>query len=212
MNGGASSASPLAVNISRAPVRSSQGRSRHREDARPFPGSDVTVNRPGVRDCPSSLSKGFGAAGGFLASADRRLVEEVELLGPALTFSAPIRTAGLAAASAAAEVVLSEEGRRLREPLAEDIGYVQDGFAARGVTPAASEETPIWFVKVGLPEVLDAAVRQVLAAGVYVNPASYPAVGLRDGGLRFTQTVALGRDRIDAVLDALETASVPEGR
>lgn len=66
------------------------------------------------------------------------------------------------------------------------------------------EATPIRFLVLGDGNRVTAAARKLLDRGILVNPVAFPAVPIRQGGLRITVTATHETADIELLADALE--------
>jgi 7-keto-8-aminopelargonate synthetase-like enzyme len=157
----------------------------------------------------AGLAKSFGAHGAVLAFGDEALRERVLLTGSTWTFSGPIQVASLGAAIASADIHLSAEHALLQRRLNREITWFRSIMLDRGLPVAALDQSPIWFVRVGATDDAVRVVRDLLDAGFYVNAAAYPAVPLRQAGIRFTQTLHHTREQLTALADAISRRLAP---
>ena len=151
----------------------------------------------------AGLAKSFGAHGAVLAFGDPELRERVLLTGSSWTFSGPIQVASLGAAIASADIHLSAELPDLQKGLDDQINWFRSILLDRGLPVAGLDQSPIWYVRVGTTEDSVRMVRQLLDDGFYVNPAAYPAVPLRQAGIRFTQTLHHSMKQLTDLADAI---------
>ncbi|MEQ1565022.1 MAG: aminotransferase class I/II-fold pyridoxal phosphate-dependent enzyme [Myxococcota bacterium] len=143
----------------------------------------------------TSLSKGFGAAGGVVVLPDEVSKERIEDLGPSSVFGAQLSPPVLGAIAASAEIHLGGELPALQRELAEKLQWVRrellsdPGLAPR-LAVTAGEPTPVHYVVLGDPDTATHAARYLLEQGISVNPVTYPAVPAGSSGLRFGVTLA----------------------
>ncbi|HVR33907.1 MAG TPA: aminotransferase class I/II-fold pyridoxal phosphate-dependent enzyme [Acidimicrobiia bacterium] len=169
-------------------------------------GSGLAVDRMGWHDrliVSAGLAKGFGSAGGIVASPNDELIDLVEVCGPPLTFGGPMTPPTLGAAIASADIHLSPEIDERQDAVARRIEAVLDGTEQLGIPLVSRDATPIFFVPVGRTDVMIDVGEAMVEAGFYLNPAAWPAVPHRRAGLRFTVTASLGLDDIEAMLAQL---------
>lgn len=143
----------------------------------------------------TSLSKGFGCAGGVLAVPDLETKHRIENLGPSLMFSIQLPPPMLGAICASARIHLGDELPVLQRELRDRISLAHHLLATNPtVAPHAirpdGEPTPVCYVVLGRADDAIAATAELLAAGLFVNPVAFPAVPLHSGGVRFTITRA----------------------
>jgi 7-keto-8-aminopelargonate synthetase-like enzyme len=162
----------------------------------------------------SSLSKGFGCAGGLLAVPDLRTKERIENLGPSLMFSIQLPPPMVGAVCASAELHLGPELPGMQAELTGRLTLARDLLAADPVlgprVPGrGGEPTPVQYVVLGDADQAIAATALLLARGFLVNPVAFPAVPLKRGGVRFTVVRSHTDADVRALVAAL-AAVVPE--
>ena len=151
----------------------------------------------------AGLAKSFGSFGAVLAFGDASLVQRVQLTGGALTFSGPIPPADLGAATASAEIHLSDEHAERQARLIEFIDWGRREILARQLPIASLATTPIWFVRVGPAEATGEMIQRLMADGYFLNASAFPAVPIGSAGVRFTQTLHHTPEQFTGLLDAI---------
>ncbi|HEU0032190.1 MAG TPA: aminotransferase class I/II-fold pyridoxal phosphate-dependent enzyme [Kofleriaceae bacterium] len=157
----------------------------------------------------TSLSKGFGCAGGVLAVPDIATKHRIENLGPSLMFSIQIPPPILGAIRASAQLHLAPELAQLQAELAERVVLARAAIAAVPAVAArlvetTGEPTPILYVVLGTADQAIAAASQLLASGFLVNPVAFPAVPMNMGGLRCTITRSHTAQDLHDLVSAIE--------
>ncbi len=150
-----------------------------------------------------SLSKSFGAGGAALAVGDPALARTIILMGGTLTFGGPIHPAVLGAAVRSADLHLSPEHAERQTLLYERIDLVNRLVVEHGLPVPSLDRTPITFVRVGSPDNVIRMTKVMMTNGFFLNAAGYPAVPLREGGLRFTVTASHSSAEIEAMITTL---------
>ncbi len=153
----------------------------------------------------AGLAKSFGSFGAVLAFGDDSLVRRVQLSGGALTFSGPIPPADLGAATASAEIHLSEEHAERQARLIEFIDWGRKEIVARQLPVASLATTPIWFVRVGSAEATGEMIQGLMADGYFLNASAFPAVPVGSAGVRFAQTLHHTPEQFTGLLDAIDS-------
>jgi len=156
-----------------------------------------------------SLAKSWGAGGSVLVLPNGEMAEHVLLAGATFTFSGPLHPAELGAAVAAADIHLSPERDDREEALMKRIDYVRDRLVEAQLPAMSLERTPIWFIRVGMPDNTLELTRRLMAEGFYPNAAGFPAVPMGMDGIRFTNTLYHSEDHLESFMDAL-ARHVPE--
>jgi len=174
--------------------------------------ADLPVERTVIA---TSLSKGFGCAGGVLAVPDTITKERIENLGPSLMFSIQLPPPVLGAIVASAEIHLSDEIAPMQRELSERMALTRRLLTANrtiGMRLAVRDDdpTPVYYVILGGADEAIAATRSLLARGFLVNPVAFPAVPIRAGGIRFTLTRAHTEEDIRALLGAIDSIILEE--
>ena len=150
-----------------------------------------------------SLAKSWGAGGSVLVLPDGEMAEQVLLAGATFTFSGPLHPAELGAAVAAADIHLSSERDEREEELMKRIDFVRERLVESQLPAMSLERTPIWFVRVGMPDNTIELGRRLMAEGFYPNVAGFPAVPLGMDGVRFTNTLYHSKEHLEGFMDAL---------
>ena len=151
----------------------------------------------------ASLVKGVGAGGAALLFADPALAQRVQILAGPMTFSGPLNPAGVGAAVAAIDIMLSDEQPEMSRRINEQIDLVLDVGRGLGLPLASMERTPIWFARIGRHDQMIEVGARMLEDGFYLNPASFPVVPFGESGLRFTHTLYHDIGTIEAMLRSL---------
>lgn len=151
----------------------------------------------------TSLNKSFAAAGGCLVFGDPDLRRRVFTVGGPMIFSGPIQPPMLGAALASAEIHLSPELDTLQAELRERMTYCTRALRERGLPVVSTDHTPIRFIGVGLPRVARNLGRRLFDEGWFVNVSHFPAVPMKQAGIRFTVTRHHRQEDLDGLADAL---------
>lgn len=144
-----------------------------------------------------SLNKCFGCAGGAIALPNAEMHQRMRSAGPTLIFAGPIQPPMLGAAVASAKLHLSDQFSTLQAELAGLIAHANECCRARKIPLAEMNDTPIFFVPVGTPEVVYSMTQALLNDGCLVNGAAFPAVPMKQGGIRFVITRHHRREDIE---------------
>jgi 7-keto-8-aminopelargonate synthetase-like enzyme len=150
------------------------------------------------------LAKGFGSAGGVVATANGELIELIEMVGPPLSFGGPMTPPTLGANVASADIHLSDEISTLQQRLAQRIDLTNRTAASLGIPFVSFDHTPIFFTEIGRMDVMLELVDAMLENGFYINGAMWPIVPHRRAGLRFTVTNSIEPEAIVSMLEHLQ--------
>jgi hypothetical protein len=151
----------------------------------------------------ASLNKSFAAAGGALVFPNAELKRRVRTLGGPMIFSGPVQPPMLGAALASARVHLSPELTERQAALRDRIRLCTELLEEFCLPLVAHELTPIRYVRLGLPEVAEEVTARLLADGFYVNLAVFPAVPMKQAGVRITLTLHHRPEDIRDLAEAL---------
>ncbi|MFA6994718.1 MAG: aminotransferase class I/II-fold pyridoxal phosphate-dependent enzyme [Candidatus Paceibacterota bacterium] len=151
----------------------------------------------------TSMCKAFAAGGGALIFPNARMHRQVKNCGGPMIFSGPIQPPMLGAAIASARIHLSPEIVQLQKELQERISLCNRLLKVYDLPLAASSKSPIFYIKLGHPEVAAYMVESLMNEGFYTNYAVYPAVSRRKSGVRFTVTRHLSAEDIHGLVEAI---------
>lgn len=136
----------------------------------------------------SSLAKGFATGGAVLVFPNKELAGKVRKCGSSFITSGPMQPCQLGAAIAAAKIHLTDEIYSLQDDLHENIKFANLMLKKYGLPVVAETDSPVFFVGVGLPKLGYNMVRRMLDEGYYLNLGIFPAVPIKNTGIRFTIT------------------------
>ncbi|MDD5410482.1 MAG: aminotransferase class I/II-fold pyridoxal phosphate-dependent enzyme [Methylobacter sp.] len=151
----------------------------------------------------TSMCKAFAAGGGALIFPNARMHRQVKNCGGPMIFSGPIQPPMLGAAIASACIHLSPEILQLQKELQERVSLCNRLLKEYDLPLAASSKSPIFYIKLGHPQVAAYMVERLMNEGFYTNYAVYPAVSRRKSGVRFTVTRHLSAEDIHALVEAI---------
>lgn len=151
----------------------------------------------------TSLAKAFAGGGAALVFPHREECERVRLCGGPSVFSGPLQPPILGASLASARLHVSGELWRLQEELAARVAYANARIIEAGLPLLVENETPIKFVRCGLPRVAAEIAERLAKDGTYVNVSMYPAVPMRRAGLRMGITRSHSEADIDRLVEGL---------
>jgi 8-amino-7-oxononanoate synthase len=134
-----------------------------------------------------TLSKALGCAGGFVAGS-QILIDYLRNRARSLIYSTALPPVVCAAAAAAVEFVMSDEGHRRRDQLWRNVSKLKNGLAALGL-PNESRSPIIPLIIGGEAAAMETAGK-LLAAGILVPAIRYPTVPRGKARLRVTVTAS----------------------
>jgi len=136
----------------------------------------------------TSLAKGFATGGAVMLYPNKEMARRVRTCGGPLITSGPLQPAQLGAAIASAKIHLTDEIYTMQEELQDRIKFTNLMLKKYRLPVIAENEAAVFFVGVHLPKVGYNMVRRMLEAGYYVNLGIFPAVPMKNTGIRFTIT------------------------
>lgn len=135
----------------------------------------------------TSMAKGMGSTGGILAFPSYESKRIVRTCGSLLMFSGPLSPMTLGVSLAACDILL--DANRLQsyqDNLMSNIDYTiakSSELSLPLINPSCS---PIFFIATSSPHLATVICQKLLGRNIYVNIAPYPAVPLKNCGIRFT--------------------------
>ena len=163
-----------------------------------------TLKKNGKTILVTTMAKGFGSIGGVVVFPHGHWYDRVILHGGPLAYSHPIAPAVLGASIASAEIHLSNEVVQLQHELDLKLKYCTALLEKSNLPILSDPSTPIFFIGTGQPNVGYNFNKRILDEGFYVNIGMFPAVPVKNTGLRFTVTNHVSLKEIEAFVDALK--------
>jgi hypothetical protein len=117
--------------------------------------------------------------------------------------SGPMQPSQLGAAIASAKLHLSPELAQMHRELHERLEFARQKVHQHGLPLVSAEGAALFFIGVGLPKVGYNIIRRLLERGFYASLAIFPAVPMRNTGIRFTVTRLHTFDQIARLVDAI---------
>ena len=151
-----------------------------------------------------TLSKTFGASGAVLACSNATMYDKIKTFGGPLTFSAQLEPASVAAAMASAQIHLSPEIYGLQQELRERIDYFNDCLSITELPLIDINESPVFYIGTGMPKTGYNFVNRLMGEGFFVNLGIFPAVPVKNTGVRITISRHNQKEEIKALVDAME--------
>ncbi|GAA4827752.1 aminotransferase class I/II-fold pyridoxal phosphate-dependent enzyme [Algivirga pacifica] len=151
-----------------------------------------------------SLNKSFGTAGGCIVFPNEMMARKVRNCGATYIFCGPIQPPMLGAACASARLHLSDELPERQKYLKELIAYTNQRLKELSLPQYLEADTPIFFIPVGLPDPTMSVIKKMKDDGFYMNSASFPAVPIKKGGVRFMVNSRLTKEDINQMLMRLQ--------
>ncbi len=151
----------------------------------------------------STLSKTFGASGATYFTSNASLRDKIKTFGGPLTFSAQLEPASVAAAIASADIHLSPEISHMQQSLSEKITLFNNLLNDSVIPLVSKNDSPVFFLAMGTPTTGYNFTRRLFDEGFYLNLGIYPAVPIRNTGIRITLSKHNSKDDIKALSEAL---------
>jgi 7-keto-8-aminopelargonate synthetase-like enzyme len=152
----------------------------------------------------STLSKSFGASGAAFFCPDKKLYDRIKNFGGPLTFSAQLEPASVAAACASADIHLSDEITILQQELEQKISLFNKLITKSTLPVITPNNSPVFFLGTAMPMTAYKLVQRLFNEGYFVNPGLYPAVPVKNTGIRITISRNNGDEQIKGLTEALE--------
>lgn len=134
----------------------------------------------------STLSKTFGASGATFFCSDRKLHEKIKTFGGPLTFSAQLEPASVAAAIASCDIHLSAEIYNHQAELAKKTAHFSKLLSNINLPLVSDNDSPVFFLGMGTPATAYNFTKRLYSEGFYLNLGIYPAVPIKNTGIRIT--------------------------
>lgn len=150
-----------------------------------------------------TLSKTFGASGAVLVCPNRELHSKIKNFGGPLTFSAQLEPASVAAASASAAIHLSPEIYELQKILSDKIKLFNSLLAQTDLPLVENNNSPVFYIGTGMPVTGYKFVQRLMAEGFYTNLGLFPAVPVKNTGVRITISRHNKEDEIKGLVEAM---------
>jgi 7-keto-8-aminopelargonate synthetase-like enzyme len=151
-----------------------------------------------------TLSKTFGASGAVLACSNPRLYDRIKTFGGPLTFSAQLEPASVAVAIASARIHLSPEIYGLQNDLRERIDFFNACLKESELPLIDQNASPVFYIGTGMPKTGYNFVNRLMGEGFYVNLGIFPAVPVKNTGVRITISRHNQKEEIRGLVEAME--------
>ncbi len=152
----------------------------------------------------ATLGKSFGVTGGCIVIPDEELRRRVRVFGGPLTFSVQMEPPMVAAAITSAQIHLSDEIYDMQKELAVKVAYCNDQIRKTTLPLAVENEAPIFFIGTGMPVTGYNFVERLMKEGYYVNLGVFPAVPVKNTGVRFTISRHNSMEDIKGLVEAMD--------
>ena len=150
-----------------------------------------------------TLSKTFGASGAVLVCSDKKLHSKIKNFGGPLTFSAQLEPASVGAASASADIHLSPEIYVLQSELFDRVEYFNSLLEKTDLPLLDRNDCPVFYIGTGMPATGYNFVNRLMNEGFFVNLGLYPAVPVKNTGVRITISRHNQKEEIRHLVEAM---------
>lgn len=154
----------------------------------------------------TSLGKGFGCCGGVIVCNDEPMKSLIKNCSSTSIFSGPIPPGPLGGIIASAKIHLTDQIDTLQDELFEKMFYFTQTASRMQIPIVNNLLTPVFFIAIGKREVgykLSSILHQ---AGYYCMTTVFPAVPMKNSGLRITVTNHHSFSDIDGLLGTIAEA------
>lgn len=150
-----------------------------------------------------TLSKTFGASGAVMVCNDKKIHQRIKNFGGPLTFSVQLEPGSVGAAIASAKIHLSDEIYKMQEELLDRITYFNQCLQETDLPLITNNDSPVFYIGAGMPETGFNLVNRLIKAGYYVNTGIFPAVPVKNTGLRITVSRNNEKEEIKGLVEAI---------
>lgn len=150
-----------------------------------------------------SLAKAFGSGGAVFVFPNEKLAREVQCTGLPMITSGPIQPAVLGASIASSKIHLSPDIEDFQTDLHQNIKYANTLLNKFQLPLLNTNDSPIFFIGAGLPKTGRNIVNRMMNEGIYQNIGVFPAVPIKNTGIRFTITKLHTFEQIEHMVEAL---------
>lgn len=151
-----------------------------------------------------TLSKTFGASGSVLVCSNKKMYHKIKTFGGPLTFSAQLEPASVGAAIASADIHLSPEIYELQSDLLEHIDYFNGLLDSTDLPLVERNRSPVFYIGTGMPVTGYDFVNRLMKEGYFVNLGIFPAVPVKNTGVRITISRHNEKADIKGLVEAME--------
>jgi 7-keto-8-aminopelargonate synthetase-like enzyme len=136
----------------------------------------------------TSLVKAFPTGGAVFVFPTKEKAQLVRNCGSTLITSGPLQPSQLGAAIASAKIHLTSEIYEMQSTLHDNIRFANLMLKKYKLPVVAPSDAAVFFVGVSLPKLGYNMVHRMKNEGYYVNLGIFPAVPMKNTGIRFTIT------------------------
>lgn len=151
----------------------------------------------------TSLAKAFATGGAVMVYPNREMARRVRTCGGPMITSGPMQPAVLGAAIASAKIHLTGELAEMQEELQANILFANLMLKKYHLPVVSESDAAVFFIGVSTPGLGYNLVKRMLNRGYYVNLGIFPAVPIKNTGIRFTITRLHSFTQIEEMIGVL---------
>jgi 7-keto-8-aminopelargonate synthetase-like enzyme len=151
----------------------------------------------------TSLVKAFPTGGAVLIFPTKEQAHLVRSCGSTLITSGPMQPSQLGAAIAAAKIHLTDEIYEMQNDLQDNIRFANLMLKKYNLPVVAPSDAAVFFIGVSLPKLGHNMVHRMMNKGYYVNLGIFPAVPMKNTGIRFTITKLHTYSQIEKMISSI---------
>jgi 7-keto-8-aminopelargonate synthetase-like enzyme len=151
----------------------------------------------------TSLVKAFPTGGAVFVFPTKEKAQLVRNCGSTLITSGPLQPSQLGAAIAAAKIHLTEEIYDMQNDLQDNIRFANLMLKKYKLPVVAPSDAAVFFIGVSLPKLGYNMVHRMMNKGYYVNLGIFPAVPMKNTGIRFTITKLHTYTQIESMIASI---------
>ncbi len=153
-----------------------------------------------------TLGKGFGVDGGYVV-ANQIIIDYLRESAATYIYSNSISPGCAAAASAALDVLASDEGRQMLKTLADNLDYLKKELKSKGFQFAADSIHPIQAILIGDTAKTKDLTEAMYDKGFLITNINYPVVPKGRDEIRVQLSASHSKKDIDNFITALAEAA-----
>jgi 7-keto-8-aminopelargonate synthetase-like enzyme len=150
-----------------------------------------------------SLAKAFATGGAVMVFSNEEMCNFVRTCGGPMITSGPMQPAALGAAIASADIHLSKEIKSMQTALHDNIKYANLLIKKTNLPLIKDLNSPVFFIGVGLHKIGYQVIKKMLDDGFYTNLGAFPAVPIKNTGVRFTITRLHTFEQIEKMIESM---------
>lgn len=150
------------------------------------------------------LAKGFASGGCVFCFPSEEMKEKVRVCGGPMITSGPVQPSVIGASMAIAKKIGNGEILPKQKKLKENIAFANQIIAQTNLPLLEANEAPIFFIGTGKPVIAQEIAKRMMKDGFYVNISIFPAVPIKQAGIRFTLTALHQKEDILNMLKQLD--------